>query len=591
MNTLEVKLQDVDITNLSLAQITKVPVLGVLQEFWNGSYESMLEHLKNYDVDVDKANNFQSLDEVITFANHIFKKLELMNNKKEGLGQFDFRLASVFKSRYLTNFSLDDLKTLVFDISSFDNPEARVVLKDIFMQSSSTSFIEFKEIDGNLLYYTYSRKALMVDGERLTIATSRERVNLAEDYKSIKDANFVSSKLVLSMAEKMSKLGLAEANFHTKTLTPKYEFEKTYSVAEILSFSEMSLEQKEAKARTEEIRKQAEKEVKEERQLTRTSLENDSMKSYVENSKTEVRVETNSSFLAKANYNSNDFVNKLFEEYEQKEIEKSKIRLQKAKSDGNKAYNAMKLNLANGLPILEAIRTTKQEFRDDETIMFASLMLTKDLLGSMDMQSQITDLKTKLLEKEKEVDKIAESLTKKEESIKEYQAATTKKSNEINILKEEYKKNIEEMKNQMQEQISLLKKEYENKVKEADGIIDEQAKLIDRLKVQNDSTNKLFEEARAERDTLNSKVHSLEKNNALLEAKNNELESNKTQYKDSNDKIKELKIKNELLEKENAKKDLMLERIISGTKANDVVTNKKEKENIDTRRVSDILKQ
>lgn len=35
MNTLEVKLQDVDITNLSLTQITKVSILIVLQKFYS----------------------------------------------------------------------------------------------------------------------------------------------------------------------------------------------------------------------------------------------------------------------------------------------------------------------------------------------------------------------------------------------------------------------------------------------------------------------------------------------------------------------------------------------------------------------------
>lgn len=589
MNTVEVRLQDVDITNLSIAQISKVPVLGVLKEFWNGTYESMLEHLVENGVDINKAENFQNIDEIVTFANHIFKRLELMNNKKNSLGQFDFRLAAVFKARYLTNFSLDDLKTLVFDISSFDNPEARVVLKEIFMECSSTSFIEFKEIDGNLLYYTYSRKALMEDGNRLTIATSRERVNLAEDYKSAKDANFVSSKFVLAMAQKMSERGLLDAHFHTKSLTPKFEFEKTYSVSEILKYSLMSIEEKEVKARSEEIRKQAEMEVKEERQLTRTSLANDSTKIQTDASKTEIRVDTNMNFLAKANYNNDNFVDKLFEEYQQKEIEKSKIRLQKARSDGNKAYIAMKSNLANGLPLLEAIRVAKQEYRDEETIMFASLMLTKDLLASIDMQSQITDLKTQLLEKNNEVSKISEALAKKEDSIKEYQAATTKKSNEINMLKEEYQKNISEMKNQIQEQISSLKQEYENKLKEANDIIDDQVRLIDRLQVQNKSVDKLFKDSKKETQSLNSKVHSLEKENTLLKQKNVELESEKTQSKSSDDELKKLKIQNEFFEKEIAKKDAMLERIISGSRTDSVSKDKKDKESPDTRRVRDIL--
>lgn len=571
MNTIQVSLQKADIGNLSVTQMDKTPVLGALKEYWNGTYESMIEHLTAHGVDMSQVNDLSSIEKIIAFANHIFQKLEAMNNKKNGIGQFDFRLAAILKSRYLTKFEIDDLQTLVFDISDFENVKAREAFMEIFKESSSSAFIEFKEVvNDNLLYYTYSRKAFMEDGSRVTVATARERVNLAEDYKSAKDANFVSSKLILEMAEKMAKRGLEQVNFETKIHTPKYNYEKTYSVSEILKFSVMSAEDKETRARAEEIKKQAEKELQEERQLTRTSLEPDSTRAQVASTNAEIRVETNKGFLAKANYNDEDFVDKLFNEYQQKEIEKSKIRLQKARADGDKAYATMKSHLAQGLPLLEALRATKQEYRDEDTIMFASLMLTKDLLGGMNTQAQIADLKAQLVAKDAEVNKVTEALAKKDESIKEYQSATTKKSNELNILKEEYDKNINEMKAQMKKEFSSLKQEFDSKLTEANSIIDDQSKLIDRLKLENKSEN------------------------SALKQKNAELEAEISKSKNSVDEMKEMKIKQKFLDEkikelqaELAKKDEMIERIVSGVK----VADKSKKEvQYDTRRVNDILK-
>lgn len=580
LNTVEVKLKEVELHTLSIAQLSKTPVLGVLSKFWDGEVEAMLSHLAQNGVEVEKGENLRDINDVIAFANHIFKRLELMNSKKNNIGSFDFRLASVFKSRYLTNFSADDLATLSFDISGFDNAEARVALKEIFMECSSNSFIEFKEIDENMMYYTYSRKALMEDGERLTIATARERINLAQDYKSVKDANFVSTKFVLEMAEKMAKRGLLDAQFRATFTSPVYSYEKIYTVREILEFSKMSDEQKAAKARHEEIKAQAEKEVKEERSLTRTSLDVESTRVELNKAKPEIR-------LNPANYTNDDFVDKLFDDYEAKELEKAKIRMKKARDDGNKAYAILKTHISKGLPILEAIRTTKQEFRDEETLMLASFMLTKDLLKAVDLQAQMVDLKTNLLEKDKEIDKISELVTKKEDEIKTHQAATTKKSNELNLLKEEYKKRVDSMK----DEVVVLKKEFDDKAKVFNETIDDQMKIIDRLNVQLKSTDKLYNEAKEQNLALNKEITKL---NAELKKQENLSEEISALKKDlaaakkGADELKELQIQKKFLQDELNKKDAMIERIFSSTKS---APKRADEEKFDNRRVSDILKQ
>ncbi len=70
-----------------------------------------------------------------------------------------------------------------------------------------------------------------------------------------------------------------------------------------------------------------------------------------------------------------------FELYIQKEVEKTNIRLEKAKKDSFNAYEDLKANLKDGLSILEAIKNIQQKYRNEDTINFATLLFSKDILN------------------------------------------------------------------------------------------------------------------------------------------------------------------------------------------------------------------
>ena len=127
---------------------------------------------------------------------------------------------------------------------------------------------------------------------------------------------------------------------------------------EILQIDKMSTEQKDEAKRKDEIRNMASEEVKQELSLNRASLNPEENETQIlKPSSSTVKFD---SAILKNDTDLSTLVKSLFDEYKEKEIEKAKIRLDKAQKDGEEAYISLKANLNNGMTLLDSINYIKK---------------------------------------------------------------------------------------------------------------------------------------------------------------------------------------------------------------------------------------
>ncbi len=130
------------------------------------------------------------------------------------------------------------------------------------------------------------------------------------------------------------------------------------SMREILQIDKITSEQKDEAKRKDEIRNMANEEVKQELSLNRASLNPEENETQIlKPSSSTVKFD---SAILKNDTDLNTLVKSLFNEYKEKEIEKAKIRLDKAQKDGEEAYISLKANLNNGMKLLDSINYIKK---------------------------------------------------------------------------------------------------------------------------------------------------------------------------------------------------------------------------------------
>ncbi|TEY00707.1 hypothetical protein [Campylobacter sp. US33a] len=489
-NTIEVKQHHFDANTLHMNTSSKLPVIGLLSEYWTGDEDSFTKYLLDNQI-LPSETTINNVEELLDFSNKIFANLIKMGQQGK-IEKFDFKLASLFKPRFLRDFEQKEFQVLLFDISGFDNEEIKNKIKDIFLSVKSKSFIEFKEICEDKMFLTISRRGIAETKDndddsiaKLSIATARDRITLLNNFQSAKDNNYISSDFILKMATMMQESDLSGIKFNVRMTVGYNEYDATYTAEEVIAESLKTKQEREALQKVEEIKQQAREEIKQQDNLNRISLSPDSNMEQIQKAQTQIRMSKELVNEIKINPQplniGDEYVMGLFDDYCKKEIEKKNILLERAKEQGKNAYQTLKSHIEAGLPILEALNRIKEQYRQDETVMFASLLLTKDIVNVANKDIKITDLSVKNTELEKEIEKFSLDLVKKEENITNLQSALTKKSNEMNLLKEHYNEIIYKMKQELEENIKSLETDFNSKINEANDIIDEQSKIIDRL--------------------------------------------------------------------------------------------------------------
>lgn len=563
MAEIKVNVEKIDPTLIETIYFSgNIPVLDIMKhKYWNGTEEEYSDFLSKNGIET--TYSFKTITDLHNKTNEIIKKL--LATFPKDIGKFDVKIIPAIKQRNLREVTDDDYDLLTFDLNGFNEEEKEICI-DSFFDAFSLSIYDFKKLEEDKLLLFYNRRGFAEEDDRVSLVQARSRATLLQNFKTAKDNNYICADLILQMSKTMASKGfsLEDTCFSYSQKTPNGEIrEWKKTLSEVLDAPKMTTEERELEKEKERIKQEAQEEIKKELAETRQSLPPESTK--IELTRPGNSQVKNEEFLT-SDMNLEETLKKLSQEYDAKEIEKTRIRLAEADKEVKNIYEMMKELLNKGTTVLEALNIAKQKARYAETVQKASFALTTDLLRVQQKDLIIKEQAEIISLKDIENNKLSESLIKREETISELRGTVNRKNIEITNIVEKHEKDIEEMTKETQKTINTLKKqilEYEEKIggimdkhekdiegmiaaqKEIDikreeefkSILTEQLSLIDKLELEKNHLESSTKENKEIQSKQEEKIEKLTRENAVLLDKNN--------------KIKELEEKIEKLEKEN----------------------------------------
>ncbi|EAH9135841.1 hypothetical protein ACVBSN_001439 [Campylobacter upsaliensis] len=536
-------LAKVNFDELNINNLSKRALLESLKIFYKKDDISYFDFLESKGI-----NYFKNFKNIFELNNELNAEIKIFNDlaSKEELMGFDFKASSLLK-RNLKTLSDNDYYKLNLDLRELNNNDDFTKIKDIFLNLNSISLVDFKEVGEQRLSLIYNKRGASIYNDEFILANARDNINLLENFKEAKDNNFIVARFILELARKFKEENINES-FSYKFSSNGTEVIK--DIDEIIYWGSLNKEEKEelkAKAKeqnglNEKAIQIAKKEIKDEINAQRASLAKDSTTKSLEEQKTPVRlanIKTLNEELPKNPKQEENpqekiekIINESFELYYQKELEKTQIRLEKAKKDSFNAYDDLKMNLNNGLSIIEALKIIQQKYRNEDTINFASLLFSKDILNIKEKELELKSLKEELESSYHIQNTLNDEITKREETISKLKGTIQVKVNEMTALKLEFEEEIESL------------KEAELKFKELEKHTKEQDEIITDLDNENQS---LSDENKA----LKEEKIKLEANHSFLQNTLKEYKEKEAFYKQELSNLKSLEKKAMSLELEN----------------------------------------
>ncbi|MCR2108640.1 hypothetical protein CUPS4066_07970 [Campylobacter upsaliensis] len=559
-------LAKVNFDELNINNLSKRALLESLKIFYKKDDISYFDFLESKGI-----NYFKNFKNIFELNNELNAEIKILNDlaSKEELMGFDFKASSLLK-RNLKTLSDNDYYKLNLDLRELNNNDNFTKIKDMFLNLNSISLVDFKEVGEQRLSLIYNKRGASIYNDEFVLANARDNINLLENFKEAKDNNFIVARFILELARKFKEENINES-FSYKFSSNGTEVIK--DIDEIIYWGSLNKEEKEelkAKAKeqnglNEKAVQMAKKEIKDEINAQRASLAKDSTTKSLEEQKTPVRlanVKTLNEELPKNPKQEENpqekiekIINESFELYYQKELEKTQIRLEKAKKDSFNAYDDLKMNLNNGLSIIEALKIIQQKYRNEDTINFASLLFSKDILNIKEKELELKSLKEELESSYHIQNTLNDEITKREETISKLKGTIQVKVNEMTALKLEFEEEIESLK-----EAELKFKELEKHTKEQDEIItdldNENQSLSDENKALKEEKIKL----EANHSFLQNTLKEYKEKDAfykqeLINLKSLEKKAMSLELENENLKTKEQGFKEELLELNSKLKD------------------------------------
>ena len=559
-------LAKVNFDELNINNLSKRALLESLKIFYKKDDISYFDFLESKGI-----NYFKNFKNIFELNNELNAEIKIFNDlaSKEELMGFDFKASSLLK-RNLKTLSDNDYYKLNLDLRELNNNDDFTKIKDIFLNLNSISLVDFKEVGEQRLSLIYNKRGVSIYNDEFVLANARDNINLLENFKEAKDNNFIVARFILELARKFKEENINES-FSYKFSSNGTEVIK--DIDEIIYWGSLNKEEKEelkAKAReqnglNEKAIQIAKKEIKDEINAQRASLAKDSTTKSLEEQKTPVRlanIKTLNEELPKNPKQEENpqekiekIINESFELYYQKELEKTQIRLEKAKKDSFNAYDDLKMNLNNGLSIIEALKIIQQKYRNEDTINFASLLFSKDILNIKEKELELKSLKEELESSYHIQNTLNDEITKREETISKLKGTIQVKVNEMTALKLEFEEEIESLK-----EAELKFKELEKHTKEQDEIItdldNENQSLSDENKALKEEKIKLEANHSFLQNTLKEyKEKEAFYKQELINLKSLEKKTMSLELENENLKTKEQGFKEELLELNSKLKD------------------------------------
>ena len=588
MGVINLSLEKIGYEAINLKSARDIPLFTTVREYYKGTGAEFANFLTNNGMSYEK--NFNSIHDM---HEHISNSVKVLKATFESgkTDKFDFKAVSVLNSKMFDNISEDDYALLKFDISSFSTDD-KDKIKNAFFGAKCKSFVYFKEADNDELRLFYNRKGITLDeNNAVKIYTSKDKVSITEGYKSVKDANYISSGFILELSKKMHEFGFNDDTFaysynRADGLTNTME----YSVSQILQIANTPKEEKDAIEKKEAIRQEvanakevievetieeptndvkeiAKAQIRQERSQKRQSLPPESMEEQILKSSTS-QVRFSKDILEKDDVDLDAEISRLFDEYDNKELEKKRILLQEARQKGNYAYSDLKENIKNGVSIAEAMRYVTQTYKNEDVLNFASMLLTKDLMEIALKERKIETLNGTITAYSVENDKLVDVIAKRENTIKELQSTLTKKNNEINLVLEATEEKMNQLSLETEKKIHEIEKKYENELGELNELLDKQEAIIARLKYEKENSEnsykKILEDKSGDIKRLESEVGELKefkyKSNSL-EQQLVERDSKISKLESEVGELKSVNYENNLLKQSIAEKDSKISKL------------------------------
>ena len=581
---LNISIRKVDFNELNIENISKRPILDTLEKFYKGSSAEYYEFLEQNGLSYFK--NFSTMTELQEVMDNDVAILNTIAEQNLS-DKFDYKTINFLKSKNLKPIQEHEFYKLTIDLRQINDESQKEHIKDLFLETKSSSLVDFMEVNGDYCSLIYHKKgAFYYNNEPFMNNARPEQLTIIENYALPKDNNFIMGRFLFDLACKLDDNDIEES-FCIKYSNGEQNIK---NIQEIIYWGHLNSEEKkeqkeliqahlEAQAQALDL---AKTELKAEAQASRDSLKQEQAQKVLEDDKS-TRLYTiahtpktqgnNLNKTQQSNQASDEtdiekIVAKSIEIYRQKELEKTKIRLEKAEKDSLNAYNDLKEYLNNGLSILEAIKNIQQKYRNDDTINFASLLFSKDILSLSQKEQEIITLNNEKEELKAETKEAYNEIDKREETISKLKSTLQKKLNEMQNyeyeLQKEFETKLGEKEAQMIEKLKAFEAQQQNTINEYESEISE----LDNLNLELSNENKTLQQSTLELKAQNTSLQQiLEQHKELLsESKQNIKES-----EESNAKLSmlntELKAQNATLERsvESSKKEL--ERISSEFKS------------------------
>lgn len=495
------------------------------------------------------------------------------------LSQFDFRIKSALGAKNLKELELDDYMILTINVNESTKPE-REKFADIFFNTDSCSFCDFRSMNQeyvNHFQLIYNRRGIYEEKDRIFVGKSKESVSLKEGFELAKDNNFV-------MADFFSKLAKAGVN-ETFSFSYKSNGILKSMVAtsqEILDSAKQKEENTIASIKNIQIKEQAKAELQRENNSKRDSLPKES--SYevrqatqtsfkpinqsdekIENNivddeaRTEVVQPPKRKSSEKVTLENLDIVTQeVIEDYEAKEIEKTKQRLAKSRAEGKKAYDYMSKLMEQGVGFLEVVRAAKQQFREEHTINFATILIQKDIARTTLLKDELNLKVQEISNLEGEIEKQNETITKREETINSLKSTLEKSRVEFKLEKEEL---IEQHKVDLEELTNSAKTEIENITTQSQATINELTENINELEQSNEEAEEIINRNSMQIQNLTKENENLKGTEKLYNQLLAKYELLDTQFAKINVTISEINAEKDKITRENIALNIKLENL------------------------------
>ena len=451
---------------LNINNLSKRALLDSLKVFYQDNEYEYMNFLESIGI-----NYYEEFNNIYELNNTINKEIKILNDiaTKQELDKFDFRAVNLLK-RNLKEINDSEYYKMNLDLRHLNDNSTLSAIKDAFILTNGVSLVEFKDIEDERISLIYHKKGAMIyDGELLLHNARAEKVQLLENFKEPKDNNFILTRFLVDFSRKLKELGINESFCYTYEMGGSTK-EVIKDIDEILYWGSLSKEEKEIKK--ESLKKEqdlnnkatelAKSEIKEERNSLRDSLKKESKNEVLEektlprlnnlkntkfeneNKESHQNIESPKSEIT-SEEQIQQIINDSFEVYTQKELEKTNIRLEKAKKDSLNAYEDLKANLKDGLSILEAIKNIQQKYRNEDTINFATLLFSKDILNLKAKEEEIKNLTSELESSYHLQEKLNDEITKREETISKLKGTMQGKINEMTALRYEFEEKMQEV--------------------------------------------------------------------------------------------------------------------------------------------------